>query len=127
MNIDDYILEFESALHKFSIIASYSLAIDRKTNEIVFLSGKIEFRDGSYLDFKEFVEVTELGIEKYKYAYNYRKSSDTFFRYDNAPDPRAIKIKSFPHHKHLKDEKLVESAQITLFDVLEEAERMFIK
>ena len=47
--------------------------------------------------------------------------------YDNAPDLRAMELKSFPHHKHLKKDKLVESAQITLYDVLKEIERMFIK
>jgi len=127
LNIDDYILQLESGLHKTSIIASYNLAVDRKTNEIVFLSGKIEFRDGSYLDFKEFVEATEFAIEKYKYASNYRKSAETFFRYDNAPDPRAVDLKSFPDHKHRKDDELVESYKVTLFDILEEIERMYLQ
>ena len=127
MNIDDYILRFESVLRKCSIIASYNLIIDRKTHEIVFLSGKIDFRDGSSLDFKEFIEYTESGIEKYKYAYNYRKSTDISFRYDNAPDPRAIGLKSYPHHKHIKDDELVESDKVTLSDVLEDIERTFIK
>ena len=57
MNIDDYILQFESVLQKCSTIATYNLNIDRKTNELVFLSGKIDFRNGSSLDFKEFVEI----------------------------------------------------------------------
>lgn len=53
MSIDEYILQFESTINLSSIVSSSNLNIDRKTNEIVFLSGRIDFRDGSKLDFKE--------------------------------------------------------------------------
>ena len=124
MSIDDYILQIELIINSCSIITSYSLNIDRKTKEIVFISGRIDFRNGSILDFKEFIEDTGIGVEKYKYAYNYRKDSDSLFRHDNAPDPRAKGLKSFPHHKHSKSGELVESADMNLSDVLEEIERM---
>jgi hypothetical protein len=101
------------------------LTIDRKTEDIAFISGSIEFRDGSVLDFKEFCENTEHGIEKYKYAYNYRLHSDIIFRYDNAPDPNAKGLKTFPNHKHLKD-KIIESKQVDLKDVVEEIEGTYI-
>jgi hypothetical protein len=97
------------------------LTIDRKTEDIAFISGNIEFRDDSVLDFKEFCESTEHGIEKYKYAYNYRIHSDILFRYDNAPDPNAKGLKTSPNHKHLKD-KIIESKQVDLKDVVEEIE-----
>lgn len=124
MSIDDYILQLESTINSCSIVASYNLNIDRKTSEIVFISGRIDFRDGSILDFKEFVEDTGTSIEKYKYAYNYRKDSDNIFRYDNAPDPRVKGFKSVPHHKHLKSGELVETIKMNLPYVLEEIERM---
>ena len=89
MNINDYITRQESIINSCSLIASYNLNIDRKADEIAFISGFIEFRNGSILDFKEFIEKTDKGIGKYKYAYNYRKGSNNLFRYDNAPDPRA--------------------------------------
>jgi len=73
LNINEYISKLEALLHSPSIIASYQLNIDRKSSEIAFISGKIEFRNGTFLDFKEFIENTDKGIEKYKYAYNYRK------------------------------------------------------
>ena len=88
MSIDEYISQFESTISSFSVVTSYNLNIDRKTDDIVFISGRIDFRDGSILDFKEFMENTGESIEKYKYAYNYRIDSDNQFRYDNAPDPR---------------------------------------
>jgi len=126
LNIDDYIAEVKEIIHFYSIVASYNLNIDRKTSEIAFISGKIYFRDESILDFKEFVESTELGVEKYKYGYNYRFGSNIIFRYDNAPDPSARELKSFPHHKHTKGNKLIESRQVKLKDVLEEIETIIL-
>lgn len=125
MNINDYILQLEAIINSFSLISSYNLAIDRKSDEIVFISGRIDFRNGTTLDFKEFIESTEKGIEKYMYGYNYRSGSHAFFRYDNAPDPGAKGVKSFPHHKHLENASIVESAQIDLSDVLNEIEKMY--
>ncbi len=122
MNISDYIAELEALINSSKIVSSYNLAIDRKTAEIAFVSGKIEFRDGTTLDFKEFIEESEGSIEKYKYGYNYRKGSDSIFRYDNAPDPGAKDIKTFPYHKHLEDGTIVESKGIELSDVLDELE-----
>ncbi len=126
MSINDYLIQLESLINSFSIVSAYNLTIDRKTDDIAFISGNIEFRDGSILDFKEFCESTERGIEKYKYAYNYRLSLDLLFRYDNAPDPGAKELKNFPCHKHLKNNEIVESKQIDLKNVLEEIEGTYI-
>ena len=126
MNINEYISKLEALINSSSAIASYSLNIDRKTAEIVFISGKIAFRNDSILDFKEFIESTEKAIEKYKYAYNYRKGSNSIFRYDNAPDPGAKDIKTFPDHKHLKDGSIMQSEPKELSEVLNEIEGAYI-
>ncbi|KAF0144606.1 MAG: hypothetical protein FD156_1620 [Nitrospirae bacterium] len=126
MNISDYIAELEALINSSKIVSSYNLTIDRKTADIAFVSGKIDFRDGTILDFKEFIEESEGSIEKYKYGYNYRKGSDSIFRYDNAPDPSAKGIKTFPYHKHLQDKTIAESSHVKLSDVLSEIEELFI-
>ncbi len=126
MSINEYISKLEGIINSSSVIASHNLHIDRKSAEIVFISGKIEFRNNSILDFKEFIEGTEKGVEKYKYAYNYRKELYILFRYDNAPDPRSIKVKSFPNHKHLEDGSIIESGQVELSDVINEIESSYI-
>jgi len=125
LKINDYISSIESTIESSPFTASYNLNIDRKSDEIAFISGIIEFRNGSVLDFKEFIESTGRSIEKYKYAYNYRKGTTCLFRYDNAPDPAAKNIKTFPHHKHLKDGSIAESRQINLPDVLNEIESSY--
>ena len=92
MNINDYITKLESTINSSAIASAYNLTIDRKAADIAFISGKIEFRNGSILDFKEFIE-----------------------------------IKTFPHHKHLKSGKIVESRQMELLYVLEEIENIYIR
>jgi len=122
LSIDNYVVQLESAIASFPVVSSYNIAIDRKTNDIAFVSGTIEFRDGTTLDFKEFIESKESDIEKYKYAYNYRTHSSVIFRYDNSPDPRAKELETFPYHKHLKNDEIVKSQEINLLDVLKEIE-----
>jgi len=125
LSIDKYIAELELLISSFSIVSAYNLNIDRKTEDIAFISGIIEFRDGTALDFKEFIDSTRYGIDKYKYAYNYRMSSDIIFRYDNAPDPRAKRAITFPHHKHIKSGEIIESKQMDLRKILEEIETAY--
>ncbi|PIV06951.1 MAG: hypothetical protein COS57_01530 [Syntrophobacterales bacterium CG03_land_8_20_14_0_80_58_14] len=124
-NVDDYIKDIEGIIGNCPAIASYTLNIDRKTEDIAFLSGALEFRDGSLLDFKEFVEYNDT-LEKFKYAYNYRSPSRLGFRFDNAPDPAARELLSFPHHKHLPDGTIVESCEIALSDVLSMIEEIIL-
>lgn len=125
MSIDKYIIDIETAISIHSFVSSYSLTIDRKTRDIAFISGAIEFRNGTVLDFKEFIESKDDVVEKYLYGYNHRRGSDVLFRYDNSPDPRGRSLRTFPHHKHLPSGKLVESdSRIDLPAVLDEIEGM---
>lgn len=126
MSINDYIFNLESLINSSAIVSSFNLNIDIKTTDIAFISGRIEFRNSSILDFKEFIESVKTGIEKYKYAYNFRKGSVNIFRYDNAPDPNAKRVRTFPYHKHLQGGKIVESRQMELKDILEEIEKIYI-
>lgn len=64
MNISDYIVELEALINSSEIVSSYNLTIDRKTADIAFISGKIDFRDGATLDFKEFIEESEGNIRE---------------------------------------------------------------
>jgi ADP-dependent phosphofructokinase/glucokinase len=66
LSISDYTAELESVINSSTIASSYNLNIDRKTTDIVFISGRIDFRDGTTLDFKEFIEGSEDTIDKYK-------------------------------------------------------------
>ena len=126
MNMNDYISKIEDLIQSCFIISSYQLNIDKKSADMAFISGRIDFIGGSSLDFKEFVEKTAKGIEKYKYGYNYRKDSIVLFRYDNAPDPGAKHLKTFPHHQHTEDGNIVDSHPVTLSEVLEKIEKRIL-
>jgi hypothetical protein len=123
--VADYIKEIEGIIDNCPAIASYTLNIEKKTEDIAFISGALEFMDGSLLDFKEFVEYSDT-VEKFKYAYNYRSPSWLVFRFDNAPDPAARKLRTFPHHKHQSDGTIVESFEIGLTDVLSMIEEIIM-
>jgi len=127
LSINDYIARLEAVINSSVFVASYNLNIDRKTSDIAFINGKIDFRDGTSLDFKEFIEGAEDIVEIYKYAYNYRIGSTVIFRYDNAPDPGARTIVTFPHHKHVKDGDIIASQQVILSDVLTEIEVFYLE
>jgi hypothetical protein len=83
--------------------------------------------DGSMLDFKEFVAAARERIEKYKYAYNYRRQDQFVFRYDNAPDPRARNLPSFPHHVHLSSGKIARSLPKDICGILDCIENSMIE
>ena len=118
--MNEYLSKIEEAVRSCFLMAAYQLNIDRKTLDMAFIAGQIDFIDGSTLDFKEFVEKTDEEIEKYKYGYNYRKDSKVLFRYDNALDPGARFLNSFPHHKHTEDSRIVDSHVVSLEEVLAE-------
>ncbi len=125
--LNEYIRHFENTIQSSPLIGTYELHIDRKTEDIVYINGKIGFSDGSTLDFKEFVTAVGNEIDKYKYAYNYRKHDNLIFRYDNAPDPRARNLPSFPHHVHLPPDSIAESLSKNINDILNDIEDRMIR
>lgn len=56
-----------------------------------------------------------------RYAYHVSKGSELVIRWDNAPHHR--QVKTFPHHKHVK-EAVLESKEVTVEEIIEELERM---
>ncbi|MCI5148884.1 MAG: hypothetical protein D3916_05770 [Candidatus Electrothrix sp. MAN1_4] len=118
--MNEYIARIENRIQSCFLMFAYQLNIDKKAQDLAFITGQIDFIDGSTLDFKEFVEKGDNGIEKYKYGYNYRKNSGLLFRYDNAPDPGARQLESFPHHKHTADGRVIESHEAEFEEVLKE-------
>lgn len=124
MNIDDYIIEVETEIKNCVNLANYELTFDKKSSETVFISGKLIFRNDSILDFKEFVKINNFGFRKLKYAYNFRTQINFIFRFDNAQDPRAKKLDSFPHHKHLPNGEIIESFEMNLKFILDKIENI---
>lgn len=104
MNLSEYVADLHSLLQSHPHIALYHLEADFRGESFLYLSGKVEFLHGATLDFKEFLEFNNDHIQKYMYGYNYRTSETVLFRYDNAPDPRATHLSTYPAHKHDGDQ-----------------------
>ncbi|CAD7780316.1 MAG: hypothetical protein KIIPBIDF_01320 [Candidatus Methanoperedenaceae archaeon GB50] len=85
--------------------------IDEESVKLIKLKAKII--DGSLL------YITELHTENYqKYSYHWQKEDgQLIIRWDNSPHWK--NIKTFPHHKHEKNE-ILPSHRISIQDVIEE-------
>ena len=119
MSPAEYIAGLQRFLEPHPHIASFQLNTDHRGESFLYLHGRLEFLHGDTLDFKEFLAFHSNEAEKYMYAYNYRQNEQVIFRYDNAPDPRAQHLPSYPAHKHA-GETLLPSGQVSLMDVVAE-------
>ena len=77
------------------------------------------FIDGSRLTFLEYIVVEGSKLRRLSYRFNYVDSGGKLvFRYDNAPHHR--EVPTFPHHKHLRDGRVVASEEPSLPKILKE-------
>ena len=74
-----------------------SQQVDQRSALRGFIMGSLQFADGSTLEFREFVDVSQ-AEPKIMYAYHYQDADDSLiFRYDNAAHRPALPQ---AEHKH---------------------------
>lgn len=118
MFLKDYVASVQAAIAAAPFVTATSLAYEERPPSAGFIKGQIVFTDGSLLDFKEFL-ITQPTVQIIKYGYHYRKGSLLIFRYDNASDPAATSLPTFPFHKHIPGD-LVAAERPSLEQVLQE-------
>ncbi len=124
MLIEEYFQSIGSYIADCPHVTESQIRNDKRSFYIGVVEGEIRFTDNSFLHFIEFVNVKE-GVNRYKYSYHYHdKAEKVVFRYDMAPHHK--EIKTFPHHKHLGSEKVIESFAPSLGEVLQEIEGILI-
>ena len=125
MLIETYFEKIRKLLTNSSMIQTFELDTEKRTESLGFIRGNITFIDGSRLYIREFVEV-EISINRGKYSYHYiNQKGDLIFRYDNAPHHQKLNFPSFPHHKHDRHEdNIVSSKAPFLEEVFQEIEDM---
>ena len=124
MLIEEYFQSIGSYITDCPYVAESQIRNDKRSFYIGVVEGEIRFTDNSFLHFIEFVNVKE-GVKRYKYSYHYQdKAEKVVFRYDMAPHHK--EIKTFPHHKHLGSEKVIESLAPSLSEVIQEIEGILI-
>ena len=119
MPLREYLRGIHELLSSSPHIAAFSVSFDERSVKAAFLQGNIALVDGSSLHFKEFL-VADPEIRKLKYGYQWvSKDGALNFRYDNAADPAARLLITYPHHKHTPS-GMLEAEEATLATVLRE-------
>lgn len=120
MPIKEYVDHILSSISGNPYVESQSISCEERPPDAAYLSGLIAFIDGSQLHIKEFILFDSGGAKIVKYGYNYLdKDGNLVFRYDNALDPMARDLSSYPEHRHTAD-GLSSARRPLLGDVLEE-------
>jgi len=99
MSLKDYVATLQALIAATPFVTATSFSYEERPPSAGSIKGNILFADGSQLDFREFL-FFQPTVQVTKYAYNYRKGGLLVFRYDNANDPAARNLSSFPAHKH---------------------------
>jgi hypothetical protein len=123
MHIRDYFRYIQNILDGISYISTQSINFDERSEFIGYIKGRIDFIDGSHLHISEYVDV-EHGIDRLKYSYHLINKEQILMRYDNASDPHAKRLRTFPHHKHTLNGELAESNAPSLEEVLKETKNL---
>jgi hypothetical protein len=126
MLIEEYFVLIDQWMTQTRYIVNISLVKEKRSRHIGFITGAIEFADGSSLHVMEFVEVKDF-IDRYKYRYHYQdRQQERLFRYDMAPHFPGLATS--PHHKHLgpaaTPNHVIPSSGPLLSEVLAEIEQL---
>lgn len=119
-SLERYLARVEEKLKELEpLISSSQISIERRSPNRVVLKGMIIFIDGSSLRFLEYVLEEDNRLLRVSYRFHYTKQDNSLvFRYDNAP--HHPELPTFPHHKHLSENKVISSSEKSLADVLDE-------
>lgn len=120
MQIRDYLESILDIISASPYIESKSVSFEERPPNAAYINGILTFINGSKLHFKEFIVCKSEDIIFLKYAYHYLMQDGVLiFRYDNALDPKAKAIKTYPEHKHLPG-NLLPAKRPSIEDVLKE-------
>jgi hypothetical protein len=118
MPFKEYVAALQELLGITPFVTATSLAYEERPPLAGLIKGWLLFADGSQLDFKELL-LTRPTLRVLKYGYHYRTGHQLIFRYDNANDPAARHLPTFPHHKHTPS-GLIAAEQVSLHRALHE-------
>ncbi|OGO35749.1 MAG: hypothetical protein A2Z03_03870 [Chloroflexi bacterium RBG_16_56_8] len=101
MAIEEYFSQVKKTIDKYSaasFVVSTNVNFDTRPGNQGFVTGTVQFADGSKLHFREYLDETNGTVEKIMYVYHYQDSSDQLIlRYDNATHRPKIGL---VEHKH---------------------------
>lgn len=118
MPLKAYLSSQQALVAATPFVTATSFSYDERPPSAGLIKGSVVCVDGSQLDIKEFL-LTQPAVRVIKYGYHYRRDSTLIFRYDNANDPAARGLPTFPSHKHTPF-GLLAAGQPSLAHVLQE-------
>ena len=124
MRVESYFAQLRKLIADCAVVASWQCEEDVRTATLGSFKARLSFLDGSFLDFREFVDTSTRPVRRYSYSYHNQKDEQMIFRYDNAP--HHPELPGFPHHKHVVD-STVESQLPSLKEVLPEISRLILQ
>jgi hypothetical protein len=120
MQIRDYLESILDIISASPYVESKSISFEERPPNAAYITGILAFINGSKLHFKEFIVYKSENIIFLKYAYHYLTHDGALiFRYDNALDPKAKAMATYPEHKHLPDH-LLPAERPSIKDILNE-------
>ena len=120
MQIKDYLNKLLAVIAESPFVEAQKLSFEERPSNAAYITGFITFLDGSVLNFREFIVIKSERVAFLKYAYHYSaKDNSLIFRYDNALDPKAKNLSTYPEHKHASEE-IVSAPRPTFDEILKE-------
>jgi hypothetical protein len=120
MRIKDYLNGILNVVAANPHVKSQSISFEERPPNAAYITGTVTFIDLSKFHFKEFIVFKSGSVNILKYGYSYLSKKDTLiFRYDNAFDPKAKKLSTYPEHKHTS-KGLLPAQKPTFKEILEE-------
>ena len=121
MSINVYVRQLRELIESCSLVQLFDITVEDRGKDRGFIRGEINFKDGTLLHWREFVNV-KITMERGMYSYQYMTASkELIFRYDNTEHHKKLNLPNYPHHKHDgSQDNIVSSNAPTLADVLEE-------
>jgi Family of unknown function (DUF6516) len=103
MLLNNYQANIQAIIQKYVTggwILSFTFSVDTKSSYLGFIQGKLDFINGSFLFFKEYVDLQKL-VNKFSYSFHYQDlENNLIFRYDNAKHKPDL---GFSDHKHINN------------------------
>ncbi len=125
LKIERYLNSIEHFLNTIPYKLLSRVEVEDRGGVVFKIKGFVIFKNNSELHFKEYF-IKKVNLEKIGYSYHYQnKQKEIIFRYDNAEHHH--EIRTFPHHKHIKD-KVDEIKKIpAIQNVVDEILKILVK
>jgi hypothetical protein len=118
--IEQYFQSLTNLVASLPFVVDPKITFEERGEMVGFIRGDIEFKDGTFLHFRELVDL-RLPLTKVMYAYHYQSTDGSIiFRYDNTA--YHMNVPTFPDHKHTSNDTLLPASPPELESVMREIE-----